>query len=274
MKLGVRAHDYGRHKAGELAKLLKAEGFEAAQVALHKAIAGIPAPYPIEDEKLQEVKDAFEKAQIDISVLGCYMNLSTDDPKEKADHTRNLKAGISYAKMLNAGMIGTETSYGVLPMEAKKETRKQVWDMISGLLPLAEEKGVILGIEPVAAHTLYSPQWTKELIQDMKSPNLKIIFDPVNLLTKNRIQDQEELWRECFEAFGEQIQAVHLKDCVLDDQGNFAPCPLGTGLMKYDYLFSWLTKNKAQISVMREEIAMESAHQDILFMKTLLNGET
>ena len=44
--------------------------------------------------------------------------------------------------------------------------------------------------------------------------------------------------------------------------------------MKYDYLFSWLKKNKGQISVMREEIAMESAHQDILFMKTLLNGET
>lgn len=35
MKLGVRAHDYGRHSVKEYAALLKQEGYQAVQLAIH-----------------------------------------------------------------------------------------------------------------------------------------------------------------------------------------------------------------------------------------------
>lgn len=271
MKLGVRAHDYGRHTPAQLAGILKKEGFASAQVALHKAVEGVDKPFPVKREILKNVKQEFQKNSVEIAVLGCYMDLSAGDETVRKDHITNLEAGIRYGKYLGAGMTGTETSYGVLSLEEKRETRKQVWDVIDRLLAVAQEQEICLGIEPVAAHTLYSPKWTQELIRDMNSPWLKIIFDPVNLLTKDKIIDQEELWKECFESFGEKIGVVHLKDCLLSQDGSFVPCSLGKGLMKYDYLFDWLKKNKPDISVLREEITMEHAHEDIAFMKKIFN---
>ena len=41
MKIGCRAHDYGKHPAQELALILHNAGYQAAQVAVPKAIEGI-----------------------------------------------------------------------------------------------------------------------------------------------------------------------------------------------------------------------------------------
>ena len=45
MKIGVRAHDFGRREIGELAGLLHDEEYEAAQLALPKAFLGIEGYY-------------------------------------------------------------------------------------------------------------------------------------------------------------------------------------------------------------------------------------
>ena len=141
MKLGVRAHDYGRHTPEKLAGILKKEGFASAQVALHKAVEGVDKPFRVKKEILKNIKQEFQKKDVEIAVLGCYMDLSARDESVKKEHIINLEAGIRYGKYLGAGMTGTETSYGVLNLEEKRETRKQVWDTIYRLLATAQEHG-------------------------------------------------------------------------------------------------------------------------------------
>ena len=41
MKIGVRAHDYGKMEIERLAAVLHDEGYQAAQLALPKAFSGI-----------------------------------------------------------------------------------------------------------------------------------------------------------------------------------------------------------------------------------------
>ena len=41
MKLGARAHDFGRHKLPELCRIISAEGFETVQLALTKCAEGV-----------------------------------------------------------------------------------------------------------------------------------------------------------------------------------------------------------------------------------------
>lgn len=41
MKIGVRAHDYGKMEIEELAEVLHKEGYQAAQLALPKAFKGL-----------------------------------------------------------------------------------------------------------------------------------------------------------------------------------------------------------------------------------------
>ena len=273
MKLGVRAHDYGRHQAAKLAGILKDEGFEAAQLAVPKAIVGVENYRSMTEKDAEEIGAAFRENQIEISVLGCYIDLSSRDKAVREEHLQQFEHALLWGSELNAGMVGTESSYGIVTMEDKKKTWDTVLDGVLRIVEQAEKCGVNVGIEPVAAHTLYSVEWTRKLLDRVGSRRLKVIFDPVNLLTAERIDRQEELWEECFRTLGGDIAVVHLKDFVVAEDHTFAPCLLGEGMMRYETLFAWLHREKSDISILREEIVPETAHRDLAFMKGLLKRE-
>lgn len=270
MKFGVRAHDYGRYTARQLAEILKKEEFQAIQLAVPKAVDGMNSYGSLTEAQLGEIRQAFEQVEIEISVLGCYIDLSSRDRQMRERQMEEFCRAMECCRFLGAGMVGTESSYGIIPMEEKKQTWNLVADGVLRIVEQAEKIGVDVGIEPVAAHTLYSPEWTRKLLDQVGSPRLNVIFDPVNLLTPESVSDQERLWKSCFELFGKEIAAVHLKDFQMDENGTFIPCQLGTGLMEYEDIFSWLHQEKPDISILREEMVVEKSHLDIAYMKELL----
>ena len=79
MKYGCRAHDYGCFTAQELAKVLADNGYNAAQLAMPKAIQGIKSLVAVTPEQLEDVRSAFAAANIEITVLSCYQDLSNPD---------------------------------------------------------------------------------------------------------------------------------------------------------------------------------------------------
>ena len=79
MKIGCRAHDYGKHPAQELALILHNAGYQAAQVAVPKAIEGINDYQHISPEQLETLRSGFAAHDVEISVLGCYQDLSDPD---------------------------------------------------------------------------------------------------------------------------------------------------------------------------------------------------
>lgn len=270
MKLGVRAHDYGRSSAAELAEILQGEGFEAIQLAVPKAIDGIGSYGDLTAWDAERIKNHFRERQIEISVLGCYIDISSTNEIDRNIQLEQFGHALSWCNKLGAKMVGTESSYGILDMEQKEKTWQLVEDGVKRMIEQAEKYETNVGIEPVAAHTLYSPEWTRRLLDRVGSSRLQIIFDPVNLLIPDNIQRQNELWETCFALFGKEIGAIHLKDFVMGDDGQFKPCLLGKGLMKYDGIFTWLHREKPDISILREEMDPVAAHRDIEFMKALI----
>lgn len=91
MKIGVRAHDYGKLNAGELAAALHKEGYQAAQLALPKAIAGIDSYDDITLKKVDEIRKAFEEEQVELAVFGCYMDLGNPDSQVREHAVATLK---------------------------------------------------------------------------------------------------------------------------------------------------------------------------------------
>ena len=79
MKLGVRAHDYGKHEVEVLADILKKEGYEAAQIAIPRSFAGVESFEDINEDLLYRMKEAFEARNIEIAVLSCYQDLGNPD---------------------------------------------------------------------------------------------------------------------------------------------------------------------------------------------------
>ena len=78
MKYGCRAHDYGCFTAQELAKVLADNGYNAAQLAMPKAIQGIKSLVAVTPEQLEDVPQRLLLARqlLEITVLSCYQDLS------------------------------------------------------------------------------------------------------------------------------------------------------------------------------------------------------
>jgi sugar phosphate isomerase/epimerase len=156
-------------------------------------------------------------------VLGVYVEPSLIDENRRKEQVGILIDALPQAKVLAAGCVGTETTSmekqpGITRAEALKALRKTLVEV----LPEAERLGVALAVEPVHYHALATPELARELLRDMASPALKIIFDPANLLREEDIPTQDALWGRCIEAFGNDIAAIHVKGAAVGFRALFA----------------------------------------------------
>lgn len=270
MKIGLRGHDYGRYHPADLIKEIKEDGYRAIHLAMPKAIIGINSHDDVTQELVEEIHEACTKHKVEVTVLGCYVEPSLLDAKEREIHIQRFLRNMDFVKPLNATCIGTETTHFRQP-EAKRE---EVFNILVGsvrqMIEKAEKIGVDVAIEPVSGHTLNTPELTARLLREVPSERLKIIFDPVNLLTAENIKDQDDLWDRSFQAFGDKICAVHIKGAKLNEQGELVSTSLKDSQVNYAKLIHWLKKNKPEVTLLREEIKKEMAKDDLAFIKSFL----
>ena len=266
MKIGVRAHDYGKKLPTELFTSIAKDGWKTVQLAIPKAIEGIDSFDDVSPEIVSEIKTAMSISGVGVAVLGVYVDPSlTDEPKRK-EQVKYLLQALPQAKMLGAGCVGTETS-----VRGEHADIKALYRSLEDILPEAERLDVNLAIEPVHRHTLYTPELARQVLRDFSSPNLKIIFDPLNLLTPEIISTQDELWKRCFDCFGDHIVAIHIKGATreLDSNGMLTDTPFKSSILDYKAVFAKI--KDINTPILREGAVPAEAANDIEFIKTTLH---
>jgi sugar phosphate isomerase/epimerase len=76
--------------------------------------------------------------------------------------------------------------------------------------------GVILAIEPVWKHIVSDADRARTVLDEIGSPNLQVILDPVNLISPARYQQRNETIAHAIEVLGRDVAVLHLKDCRLE----------------------------------------------------------
>ena len=110
-------------------------------------------------------------------------------------------AHIRFASLLGAGVVGTETGAPneAYQFEERSHSEEALAIFIRNLRPVveyAQKMGVIVAIEPVYKHIVCSPKRARRVLDEIASPNLQIIFDPVNLLDICNYKDREAIIAE------------------------------------------------------------------------------
>lgn len=270
MKIGVRAHDFGRREIGEMAGLLHDEEYEAAQLALPKAFMGIESYDDITPEKLEQIRTSFEKQNIDIAVFGCYMDLGNPDENVRRYAVDTLKKSMTWAKELGAHVVGTETAYPRLNWELRQQWKQFMMDSILRVMEEAVRVDMPLAIEPVWWHPLEDLETTMEVLEKVgDAAHLRMIFDASNLLKHPETTDQDACWTRWLDAVGDVIDVMHIKDFSLDRRKIYQPEALGAGVMDYTAISRWLEKQEREIYLLREEMNLLFAKEDIAFMRSL-----
>lgn len=270
MKIGVRAHDYGKMEIELLAETLRNCGYDCAQLALPRAFSGIDSYEDITLQHLERIRKVFEQNQIEIPVFGCYMDLGNPDPEIRKYAVTTLKKCLIYSKEIGAKVVGTETAYPRLGSVEKKQWYPYMIDSIQRVIEEAQRLDVKLAIEPVYWHPLDSMDAVQEVYDIVGDTNhLRMIFDASNLLEYPDLTDQTSYWKQWLSRFGNYIEAMHIKDFYYDACGQYVPTPLGKGVLCYDAISEWIHAVHTDMYLLREEMNPAIAAEDIAFMKNL-----
>ena len=264
--LGARAHDYRGSTPDELFANIVGDGFAAAQLAFKKSF-GIP--YPVPEAFLEETAMALQKHNLHLAVVGCYIDPALPDRETRRQQVDTFIAALSAAKALNAGCVGTETTNFEKAGGDRKAAMERLIDSVKRMAEAAEKQGVNIGIEPVYDHVMHNVDETLEVIEKVGSSRVRIIWDAVNLLSRETVMNQPGFFRSCYDAFKARLIAMHLKDFVLDADGKKPDRPLFEGELNVKALLS-LVKTDANIPILREHAIAERSVLEIAILREIL----
>lgn len=141
---------------------------------------------------------------------------------------------------------------------------------LAPVIEYCEKLGVVFAIEPVFKHIVSTPKRAKYVLESIKSPNLKIIFDPVNLLDISNYNERESIFAEAIELLGNDIAVLHLKDFIVRD-GGLVSVAAGGGEMNYKQILSFIKSEKPYIHATLENTVPENAERSRAFIQRVYN---
>ncbi len=266
MKIGIRAHDMEKAPFEELVENIHKKGFSCTHIALKKSIY----EFPVGEEAMTPglalyMKQVFAKHQVDVAVLGCYLNLANPNSEKLRAILDTYKAHIRFAALLGCGVVGTETgavneAYRYEEANHSEEALQIFIKNVREVVEYAEKMGVILAIEPVYKHIVYNNQRARQVLDAVASPNLQIIFDPVNQISLENYTRQEEIVQSAFELLGKEIVVIHAKDFVIEGE-NIQSVAAGKGLFQYQPLMKQIKEKKPFIHVTLEDTTPENVQE-------------
>jgi L-ribulose-5-phosphate 3-epimerase len=264
IRIGVRAHDFGRLSAGELAAKMAEKHLVCTQLALGKAIAGLSLkPGALNPGLAFDIGEAFQKRGVQIAVLGCYVNPIHPDPTTRTSLLGLFKEHLRYARDFGNGLVALETGslsadYSPHPENHGEPAFQQSLTSIAELVAEAEKFGVVVGIEAVTSHAVSTPQKMRRMLDTVASNNLQVVFDPVNLLSLENYHEQERVIGESLELFGDRIAIIHAKDFVVEN-GQFRFARAGLGKLRHDLVIKFAVQEKPGISIVLEDTNEQTA---------------
>lgn len=271
MNLGVRAHDFGTLPVDELAAQIARHGLSCIQLAPAKALAGFDGGLEqLNPASAHQVRDVLQRHGITVSVVGCYINLGDRDPARRRPQLERFKAHLRFARDLGCAVVGTETGslnsdFSRHPENQGEEAFQIVLASVRELVREAETCGVCVGIEAVERYVISSPLRLRRLIDEVNSPHLQVIYDPVNLLCATNHTQQDAIMAEAQTLLGNRIRVVHAKDFTIVD-GQFAERPAGQGQLHHPQLMRWL-KQHPSMDVLLENTQPATISETVAFMR-------
>ncbi|MCI9440001.1 MAG: TIM barrel protein [Ruminococcus sp.] len=154
--------------------------------SLDEAIKGVKAAglnavefWTWEDKELS-LLEASRKEGLEIAAF-CTGFISLVEAEKREEYLESLKETIRTAKRLGCSRIISQT--GAEISISRKEQHRNLADGLRACAPCLEENGITLVVEPLnirvdhAGYYLYSSDEAAEIMKEVGSPNVKMLFD-------------------------------------------------------------------------------------------------
>jgi sugar phosphate isomerase/epimerase len=243
--IGIFAKTFPRPTPEENLDAVRSHGLGVVQYNL--ACAGLPSlPERIEPRLARQIAAAAASRRIAIAAVSGTFNM-IDPIRERQDGgMRRLGQLAGACHLLGTKIItvctGTrdpDDMWRRHPANGRPDAWADLLRALEQALALAEEHDLWLAVEPETANVVDSPVKARRLLDELRSPRLKIIIDPANLFHVEDLPHQRAILDAAFELLGPDIVLAHAKD-VRVVNGTVHHVTAGMGVLDYQHYLTLL----------------------------------
>lgn len=198
------------------------------------------------DADIEHARHIMEEVGLVPGPYGLSASAIRSDKAEQKVHKEKIARALKIAGKL--GCTGLRYSVGSLhpkdiwmhhPANITQKALDELIVSTKELVPIAEDSNCMLCPETSQWTIVNSIERMKEFVDRLDSPYVKIIFDPVNHMTYDRVYDSGR-YMKCAVAFlGDRIGEFHVKDVIVEDKqlvSHIDEAPMGKGVLDHEAL--------------------------------------
>jgi len=244
MQLGIFAKTFARQSVDEVFDAVARLHLRCVQ--FNFACAGLPSlPEHVAPETCARIRKSAAAHRVAIAAVSGTFNMIHPDAVQRRDGLRKLGIIAAACESISTGLItlctGTRDPQDMWrrhPDNDAPEAWRDLTVSMTKALTIADRHGVTLGVEPELGNVINSAAKARRLLNEMRSPRLKIILDAANLIHPGELAHMNETLDEAFDLLGGDLALAHAKE--LNADGHSGGLALGTGALDWDRYLSLL----------------------------------
>jgi sugar phosphate isomerase/epimerase len=238
MQLGVFAKTFVRPTLAQTLDAIVGHGLQVTQFNLD--CAGLPSlPEEIAPALISQIRQEFAVRKLTMAAVSGTYNMIHPDRSHRQEGLRRLAVLAAASRPLGTSIItlctGTrdpDNMWRGHPDNAGPDAWRDMIDELEAAIAIAEAHDVTLGFEPEPANVVDSASRGRRLLDELRSPHLKVVLDAANLLHPGDLPRMAQLLDEAFALLGPDIVLAHAKDLNVD--GKAGAVAAGKGCLDYD----------------------------------------
>lgn len=272
MRLGIFAKTFSRPTLDGALDAVVDHGVICLQ--FNMACVGLPAmPDTIVPDLAESVRAAIVQRGLKMAAVSATYNMIHPDVQVRADGLRRLAVLAQAAPLLGTSVLtlctGTRDPHDQWryhPDNARPDAWADLCREMALALQIAEDHGLILGVEPEMANVVNSAVQARRLLDEMRSPHLQIVLDGANLLCPETLARQTIILDEALDLLGDDLVMAHAKDITPDGRHVAA----GTGVLNYAHYVGGLQEIGFAGPLLLHGLAEEQVAEAVGFLRRLV----
>lgn len=275
MQIGIMAKTFVRPTLEETLDAIAAHGIRSVQFSF--SCAGLPdLPDHLDPDLCDRIRRGMAARGIAMAAVSGTFNTIHPDVEKRRDGLRRLKELASVCQRLGTSVItlctGTRDPDDMWRRHPGNDAPEAWEDLVASMrqaVEIAEETGVTLAFEPEVSNVVDSARKARRLLDEVRSPRLKVVMDGANIFHRGELPRLREVLDEAFSLLGPDIALAHAKD--LDRDGEAGHLAAGTGLLDYDHYLSLLRAAGFDGALILHGLAESQVEGCLAFLRGKLN---
>jgi sugar phosphate isomerase/epimerase len=255
-------------------------GHDLYETQFNMSVAGLTSmPDEIAPALADRIREAAAGRNVTVAAVSGTFNMAHPDEGVRRDGLRRLGVIAGSCERLGTSMItlctGTrdrENMWRRHPDNGTPEAWRDLLATMQVALETAEERGVTLAFETEINNVADSAQKGRLLLDEMRSPRLKVVMDAANLFDAEdparRLSRSEGILYEAFDLLGEDIVIAHAKDVKTSGEVVAA----GKGDLDYDLYLEHLVEARYHGPLILHGLGEEEVEGSVAFLRERLDG--